>query len=76
MANPKQIKVTATTAGVRLDNFLADKLKISRSQAQKLLEHDQILLNDKLPKKAGERVKEGDKIICHSERSEESLKAC
>lgn len=46
----------------RLDVFLSEEMKISRSQVQKLIEDGLVLVNKKLPKKAGDRIKEGDKI--------------
>lgn len=46
----------------RLDIFLSEHLSISRSQAQKFIEQNQILVNDKLPKKAGDRLKKGDVV--------------
>jgi 23S rRNA pseudouridine1911/1915/1917 synthase len=51
----------------RLDVFLSKKLKISRSQIQKIIDNEQILINNKKPKKYGEEIKEGDKIACHCE---------
>lgn len=46
----------------RLDVFLAEELQMSRSQVQKLIEEDLVLLNGKLPKKAGDSLKYGDLI--------------
>mgnify|MGYP001611486873 CR=1 FL=1 len=46
----------------RLDVFLSKKLKVNRSQAQKMIDQDLVSANKKLLKKAGSRVKEGDEI--------------
>jgi len=62
MKKPKKIIIDEKSAGGRLDVFLTDKLKISRSQAQKMIDAGQILVNEKLPKKTGDRVKENDNI--------------
>ena len=59
----KNLTVKNKLSGSRLDVFLSEELDITRSQAQKLLEHGLILVNDKEPKKAGDRVKTGDSII-------------
>lgn len=58
----KTLIVKAKLLGSRLDVFLSEELGITRSQAQKLLKHGLILVNEKEPKKAGDRVKLGDKI--------------
>lgn len=47
---------------IRLDVFLSDKLGISRSFVQKLLEEENIKLNRETPKKAGVMLKNGDEI--------------
>ncbi|TSC83948.1 MAG: Uncharacterized protein G01um101413_751 [Parcubacteria group bacterium Gr01-1014_13] len=46
-------------AGQRLDIFLAKKLKISRSQVQKMIGAEQVFVNKKLPKKPGDNLTEG-----------------
>ena len=46
----------------RLDIFLSKKLKISRSQVQKMIEKSLVKINSELPKKAGSRLKITDKI--------------
>lgn len=58
----KQLIVTAKNQGTRLDIFLSEKLKITRSQVQKLITRGAILLNNQPPKKAGARVSAGDTI--------------
>ncbi|HRY36574.1 MAG TPA: RluA family pseudouridine synthase [Candidatus Magasanikbacteria bacterium] len=47
---------------VRLDVLLAEKLKTSRSQVQKLIENKQISINGIVAKKSGENVIYGNKI--------------
>lgn len=46
----------------RLDVYLAEELGISRAKVQKLIQQDQVFVNDKLPKKAGDSLKYGDLI--------------
>ncbi len=62
MTTSKNFTCTADIAGSRLDVFLADKLKITRSQIQKMIEHGEILVNDKIPQKTGLRLILNDKI--------------
>lgn len=57
-----KIKTTEKTPSQRLDVFLLEKLKISRSQAQKMILAGQITVNGLPPKKAGDRIKATDKI--------------
>lgn len=62
MTSSKTIAVKAEHAGLRLDIFLSEKLKISRSQAQKMIKNEQVTLNEQKPKKVGVTVKKEDKI--------------
>ncbi len=52
----KKIIIPKTNAGERLDIFLAEKLKISRSQVKKMIEAEQVFVNKKLPKKPGDSL--------------------
>lgn len=47
---------------LRLDIFLAKKLNITRSRAQKMINNEQVTINEKQPKKAGDIIKNGDTI--------------
>ncbi len=58
----RKITVESDATGQRLDVFLAFRLKITRSQAQRMISGSLVLLNDKAPKKAGQRVRSDDKI--------------
>ncbi|MDD4476647.1 MAG: RluA family pseudouridine synthase [Patescibacteria group bacterium] len=62
MLSKSTIKITSESAGKRLDVFLSEEMKITRSQAQKMILDGRILLNGKEPKKTGEKTKENDKI--------------
>ena len=62
MKLPTKIIITEDQAKERLDIFLSKELAISRSQAQKLIENEQVLLNKKLTTKASERLKTTDII--------------
>src|SRR3989344_7064011 len=57
------IRVPKKNAGERLDVFLSKKLKINRSQIQKMIEAEQVFINKKLPRKAGDNLKEGGTIV-------------
>jgi len=62
MTKPTKFIVSSEGTNNRLDLFLSAELKISRSQAQKLISQGLITRNGQLPKKAGDRVKTGDNI--------------
>ncbi len=49
-------------AGSRLDVFLSEELGKTRSQIKRLVEAGLVLLNNKKPKKAGDKLKSGDEI--------------
>ncbi len=63
MKIPNKIKITEEGTGQRLDVFLATKLKISRSQAQKMIDEELFSINNKLTTKAAQRLEAGDLII-------------
>ncbi len=56
------IQITDKTAGQRLDMFLTEKLKLSRSQAQKLVSDGLILVNNVAPTKTGKKLSINDTI--------------
>ncbi len=62
MPNPKKIIINETSAGQRLDVFLCDKLGITRSQVQKMIDNKQIEVDGNAPKKYGEKLREGHHI--------------
>lgn len=62
MNKEKQILVKPVDAQKRLDIFLVEKLKISRSQVQKMIENEFVFVNNKNPKKSGDLINSGDKI--------------
>ncbi len=75
MPNPKKIIVSEEESGQRLDIFLAEKLKTTRSQVQKMIAKDLVLINEKLPKKAGDNLRDKDIIvIARSEATKQSQK--
>lgn len=43
----------------RLDIFLMEKIGVTRAESQKMIKKNLVLLNNKLPKKAGQYLKEG-----------------
>lgn len=71
MTKNYKIIVSEEDQGKRLDIFLSEKLKISRSQILKMIKHGQILVNDKNPKKAGELLKDGFSIVVKEEEKTE-----
>ena len=66
----KKIIVKEIQNKTRLDIFLSENLDLNRSQIQKMIERDLILLNGKLPKKAGDGVKNGDLIEINDSNNE------
>lgn len=52
MNNTAKFRAKSTQAKIRLDIFLSEEMKITRSQVKKLIDRSQVLVNDKLPKKA------------------------
>lgn len=62
MIKSKTITIKNADVQKRLDVFLVEKLKISRSKIQKMVKEEQIMINGKLPKKSGGLLSEGDKI--------------
>lgn len=63
MTPPGKITVKKNNQGERLDIVIAGKKSFSRSQAQKLIATGRVLVNGQPPKKTGDKVKTGDKII-------------
>lgn len=61
----KKIKFTEPVTK-RLDVFFTEKYKISRSQAQKMIEENNILINGKISTKTGHPLKTGDQIMVES----------
>ncbi|MFH0857541.1 MAG: RluA family pseudouridine synthase [Candidatus Magasanikbacteria bacterium] len=57
---------------MRLDVFLTDYFQVSRSQVQKWIKQEHVLVNGKFPKKAGDFLKSGDTISMVSEGKYES----
>jgi len=75
MAKTKKIIVKKTDVPQRLDVFLSKKLKISRSQVQKMIGASQISINGSIPKKTGEQISIGDTVIFSSmEKTKEEKK--
>lgn len=56
----KKIKVATKYHGFRLDIFLSEKLKISRSQIQKIITQNLVTLNNNKIKKSGQMIQAGD----------------
>lgn len=66
------MKFQVNEDNIRLDNFLAKEMDISRSQATKMIKASEVLVNDK-EEKAGYMVKAGDIILVNHE--DEEIKA-
>ena len=60
--NKQKFTVTEEKKGQRLDIFLSGVLDISRAKVQKMIDEGGVLLNGKLPKKAGEKLSIGHVI--------------
>ena len=54
--------VNSEDKGKRLDIFLSEKMNNTRSEIKKMIDKELVLLNDKLPKKAGQSLKVGSNI--------------
>ncbi|MDO8499171.1 MAG: RluA family pseudouridine synthase [bacterium] len=68
-------KSFSPTTKTRLDHFLVKKLKISRSQVQKMINDGAVLINKILPKKTGEQITPNDKITMVKPASSAGRKA-
>ena len=62
MTLEKKIIVKNLDQAERLDIFLSEKTKTSRSQIQKQIKDKQIFINNKAIKKTGAKVRNGDEI--------------
>jgi len=58
----RQHEFTVTSPGERLDKYIAEQCRISRSYAQKLIEEGQVKVNSH-PAKASHKLNTGDKVI-------------
>lgn len=64
MPSSKLKKITVPEgASKRLDVFLVDALELSRAKVQEFIHAGQVTLNEKLPKKPGDQIKSGDKVV-------------
>ncbi|MGI6143238.1 MAG: RluA family pseudouridine synthase [bacterium] len=59
-----EFTIDGGAAATRLDLFLAaqEELDLSRAQAQKLIQNGAVAINGKEPAKAGQKLKEGDRV--------------
>lgn len=57
----KEIKISISSN--RLDNFVSEISKISRSQAEELLKNERITLNSKIETKSSKEIKEQDTLV-------------
>jgi 23S rRNA pseudouridine1911/1915/1917 synthase len=58
----KKLEFTATSPGERLDKYIAEQCRISRSYAQKLIDEGQVAVNGHAAK-AGQKLNAGDRIV-------------
>jgi len=61
---------SAETDGDRLDKFVAEQMKISRSQAQRLIEEQRVTVNGKIPSK-NYKLRSGDSVEIQIPENEE-----
>lgn len=63
-SNLFEFTIDHEAASARLDVFLAaqEELDLSRAQAQKLIQNGSVTINGKEPAKAGQKLKEGDRV--------------
>ncbi|MCB9798441.1 RluA family pseudouridine synthase [Candidatus Nomurabacteria bacterium] len=63
MITEKKIFVVPELEGQkRLDIFLVEHLQLSRGEIQKMIKNNKVQVNGKLPKKAGDMIRQGDAI--------------
>lgn len=74
MPTKKDFVVLETENNLRLDVFLSEKLSITRSQAQKLIDDGRVLINRKMPKKAGDILKTGSSVSIQKNEIKEKKK--
>jgi len=58
----RKFVVKSEEKGIRLDLFLSEKLKISRSQVKKAIDNGLVLVNKEKPRKAGELLHISDSV--------------
>ena len=58
----RQFEFTVASPGERMDKYIAEQCRISRSYAQKLIEEGQVTVNS-YPARASHRLDAGDKVI-------------
>ncbi|MDE7215857.1 MAG: hypothetical protein K2O08_03520, partial [Clostridia bacterium] len=64
-------KVEKEFAGQRLDVFLGEKLRASRSHVKCLIDRQKVLVNNNVVKKAGYSLKENDELLVFEEEPRE-----
>jgi 23S rRNA pseudouridine1911/1915/1917 synthase len=74
MNNKRKITVKKLDKPMRLDVFLSEKLEASRAQVQKLIKTDCVIVNEKLPKKAGDLVRNEHVIVIKRKNKTEKKK--
>ncbi|MDO8473422.1 MAG: RluA family pseudouridine synthase [Dehalococcoidia bacterium] len=58
-----ELKLIAETSGMRLDKFLTESCPgVTRSQLQKLIEQDRVIVNGKLGR-SGQKLNQGDAVV-------------
>lgn len=65
------IVVESDSSGLRLDVFLSEHLQITRSQIQKYIANQLILVNNELPQKTGQKLYAGDSIVIKNSEHKE-----
>lgn len=67
-------QLTVNGSVQRLDKYLVEQLNISRSQIKKLLDNQQVLVNDIVANKSGMELKNGD-VVCvlESQNNEQEI---
>lgn len=73
MEKNQKIIYPSDSDSMRLDVFLTDYFQVSRSQVQKWIKQEHVLVNGKFPKKAGDFLKSGDAIEMVSEGKQENV---
>ncbi len=71
-ADPVELVVARPFTGARVDRFVATSLGVSRSEAQRWIEHGRVTVGG-VVRDASAKLREGDRVVVRPERQESTL---